>query len=232
MSSNPFVFLPGTLCDERLWHHQTAVFKNAYVANLRTQDSLDAMVESVAQAPYGSFILAGFFMGGYVAQEFALRFPARVSKLVIIACSSEGYPPGEKEVVQRSIPMIEKGLFKGLTERRMREYLHPYSYQDAGIRELIQSMAGIDAAQVYLRQLKATLDRRSLSEEIGKVRCPISVIAGKDDKIVPAESILRMEKYAPRAEINILPECGHFVPLEKSERVNELMMEFARRDSK
>ncbi|MFL5813999.1 MAG: alpha/beta fold hydrolase, partial [Bdellovibrionia bacterium] len=69
---------------------------------------------------------------------------------------------------------------------------------------------------------------RNLSQEIGKLQCPISVIAGKDDQIVPLESILRMERYAPRAEINILPECGHFAPLEKPEKVNELLFEFTR----
>lgn len=220
----PFVFLPGTLCDARLWHHQTDVFKNHYVANLRTQESVDAMLESVAQAPFESFVLVGFSMGGYIAQEFALRFPERVQKLVLIGSSCEGYPPREKEIIERALPQIEKGLFRGLTEKRLRQFLHPSSYENPAIRELVRDMAGgADAGEVYRRQLKATLDRRNLSKEIGTLRCPISVIAGKDDQIVPVESILRMEKYAPRAEINILSDCGHFVPLEKPERVNELL---------
>jgi pimeloyl-ACP methyl ester carboxylesterase len=190
------------------------------------------MLNAVAEAPFDSFILIGFSMGGYIAQEFALKYPQRVQKLVLIGSSCEGYPPGEKEIILRALPQIEKGLFRGLTEKRMRQFLHPKSYEDAGIRELIHAMAsgsdGENAGQVYLRQLKATLHRRNLSQEIGKIQCPISVIAGKDDQIVPVESILRMERYSPRAEINILAECGHFVPLEKPEKVNELLFEFTR----
>ncbi len=226
---NHFVFLPGTLCDERVWHHQTAAFKDSLVVNLRTQSTLEEMLESVSNVPFENFVLVGFSMGGYVAQEFALKFPERVKKLVLIGSSSEGYPAHEKEIILKALPQIEKGLFKGLTEKRLQQFLHPRSYENAGIRELIHSMAGQDAGEVYLRQLKATLDRRNLSKEIGQIRCPISVIAGKDDCIVSVDSILRMEKYAPRAEINVLPDCGHFVPLEKPDRVNELIYEFANR---
>lgn len=225
----PFVFLPGTLCDERLWHHQTAEFKEHTVVHLRTQSTLEAMIQAVADVPFEFFVLVGFSMGGYVAQEFALKHPARVKKLILMGSSSEGYPPHEKEIILRALPQIERGLFRGLTEKRLKEFLHPKSYEDVGIRNLIHSMAGVDAGEVYFRQLKATLDRRNLSTEIGKIRCPISVIAGKDDKIVPVESILRMERYAPQAEINVLPDCGHFVPLEKPERVNELIHEFTSR---
>jgi pimeloyl-ACP methyl ester carboxylesterase len=185
------------------------------------------MLSAVAETPFDTFVLVGFSMGGYIAQEFTLRYPQRVEALVLIGSSCEGYPPGEREIILRAMPQIEKGLFRGLTEKRLRQFLHPKAYEDTGVRELIHSMAGSDAGEVYLRQLKATLDRRNLSQEIGKIQCPISVIAGKDDQIVPVESILRMERYAPRAEINILSECGHFVPLEKPDKVNELLFEIS-----
>jgi pimeloyl-ACP methyl ester carboxylesterase len=223
-----FVFLPGTLCDARLWHHQTEVFKTHTVVNLRTQESVGAMVESVAQSPFEKFILVGFSMGGYIAQEFALQYPERVLKLVLMGSSCEGYPPGEKEIIQRALPQIEKGMFRGLTEKRLRQFLHPRSYDNPAIRELVRDMAGgDDAGAVYRRQLNATLDRRNLSQEIGSLHCPMSVLAGKDDQIVPVESILRMEQYAPRAEIHVLSECGHFVPLERPDQVNEILYYFS-----
>ncbi len=84
-------------------------------------------------------------------------------------------------------------------------------------------MAGSDAGEVYRRQLKATLDRRDLSGEIGAIACPFYAIAGKEDRIVPVESILRIEERAPRAEIHVFAECGHFIPLEKPDRVNEVL---------
>jgi pimeloyl-ACP methyl ester carboxylesterase len=196
------------------------------VVSLRSQVSLEEMLESVLKVPYEQFTLIGFSMGGYVAQEFALRFPQRVKRLILLGSSCEGYPPQEKEVVLKALPMIEKGLFKGLTEKRMKEFLHPDSYRNDHIRQLIQSMAGADASEVYLRQLRATLNRRDLSRTVREISCPFHVIAGKEDRIVPLESILRFELFAPKVDVHLLSECGHFLPLEKPERVNELLFQF------
>lgn len=219
----PFVFLPGTLCDSRVWQHQTEAFMDHYVVNLRTQTTLEAMLDSVDDVPLPTFILVGFSMGGYVAQEFALRYPERVQQLVIVGTSSEGYPPAEKEVVLKALPLLEKGIFRGITEKRLREFLHPESYENPGIRQTVLSMAGPDAKDVYLRQLKATLDRRDLSDFIGSVNRPITVVAGKQDRIVPIESVRRTKKYAPHARIHELDSCGHFVPLEKPRELNALL---------
>jgi pimeloyl-ACP methyl ester carboxylesterase len=224
--TTPFVFLPGTLCDERLWKHQTSRFSPHYVVNLRNQESIQEMLESVAQSPFESFILVGFSMGGYIAQEFALKYPQRVEKLAIIGCSSEGYPADEKAIAMKAFPLLKQGLFKGITDRRLRDFLHPQAYENAELRALIQSMAGPDANAVYFRQLSATLERRDLSKEVRNIQCPVLFIAGIDDRIVSFASIDRSMERFPRANILALDDCGHFVPLEKPEEVNEALLKF------
>jgi len=123
------VFLPGTLCDERLFKYQIEKFPNAHVVNLRTQNTLDEMIETVTLVPYEKFVIVGFSMGGSVAQEFTLKYPARVQHLVVIGSSALGYPAHEREIVLKAKPMIDKGLFKGITERRLKEFLHPKNYE-------------------------------------------------------------------------------------------------------
>lgn len=223
----PFVFLPGTLCDERLWHNQTALFKEHHHVNLRTQDNLPDMIAEVEKAPFKKFIVVGFSMGGYVALEFALNFPDRVKHVVAIGSSFLGYPAHELQVVEKAIPMIEKGLFKGITQRRMKEFLHPDSYEKAEVRDLIQSMAGPDASAVYLRQLKATLYRNNLSDKIIHLKKPLTAIGGKQDQVVLPETILEFKKAVPNSNVILLEGCGHFVPLEKPNEVNEILRNLA-----
>ena len=224
---SPFVFLPGTLCDERLWHHQLPVLRDTHVVNLRTQSRLDEMLKAVSDAPFASFVLVGFSMGGYVAQEFALRNPERVKALIILGSSCHGYPAKEKEIAKRMLPILEKGQFKGLSDTRLKQYLHPQSHTNSAIRDLVQEMMGSDANEVYFNQLKATLDRRDLSTEIHKVACPFTIVAGKEDQIVPVESILKTSTYHPRANILVFTDCGHFIPLEQPDKVNELLLQYA-----
>ena len=223
----PLVFLPGTLCDERLWHYQSAIFESHHHVNLRTQDNLPAMLAEVEKAPFNEFIICGFSMGGYVAQQFALRFPDRVKHVVTIGSSFLGYPAHELAVVEKAIPMIEKGLFKGITQRRMKEFLHPDSFEKAELRDLIQSMAGPDAAAVYLRQLKATLYRNNLADKITQLKPPLTAIGGKQDQVVLPETILEFKKVLPNSNVILLDGCGHFVPLEKPNQVNEILKAIA-----
>ncbi len=220
------VFLPGTLCDERLWHNQLHLFPDYTIVNLRVQDSEEAMLEAIAAVPANEFILIGFSMGGHLAFEFTLKYPERVKKLFVIGSSCEAYPPEEKALAALARDAIKKGLFKGVTDRRLRDFLAPSSYDKKELRELIHSMSGENAAQVYLNQLNATLERRDLSNEVGKIKCPLTVIGGKEDKVVSKESILRVKDHNPNAVVHIIEDCGHFVPLEKPEELNAILSSF------
>lgn len=218
--SLPFVFLPGTLCDERLWHYQQDEFPFSTVVNLRTQNTIEEMLSSIRDLSYEKFILVGFSLGGYVAQEFAISDPDRVQHLVLMGSSASGYPEKEKQAAISAKPFIEKGLFKGITDRRLRDFLHPDSYVKNELRELIHSMSGSDAGEVYLRQINATLDRPDFSESLKTLKCPLTAIAGREDKIVSVEDILKLKDLNIKNQVFIFENCGHFIPLEKPKEVS------------
>lgn len=211
----PTIFLPGTLCDERVFHHLLPHFQRSEVVNLRLDDSVDAMVERVAKVGFEHFNLIGFSMGGRVGQEFSLKYPSRVNKFIAIASSSDGYPPHEKEIVKASLPMIHMGKFKGISDRRLKEYLSPEAYKDQALKDLIQDMAGNDAKEVYLRQLAATIDRGDCFVQMQALKTPILFLVSREDKIVPYETIEKSANNIAGARIETVENCGHFIPLEE-----------------
>ncbi|QDK37566.1 alpha/beta fold hydrolase [Bdellovibrio sp. NC01] len=220
------VFLPGTLCDERLFAAQVRLFSQAIVVDLRHSDSVDQMIEAVGAVNVAKFVLLGFSMGGYIAQEFALKYPERVEKLIVMGSSSEGYPEEEKRIVESSIEIIKKGKFTGITDKRLKEYLYPSSYENTELRQVIHDMAGPDAKEVYLRQLRATLDRRELKHEMNHLSLPALFVGGADDKIVPFTSIERSANVVPKGQLAKISECGHFIPLEQPEALNKSITDF------
>ncbi len=220
------ILLPGTLCDERLFTHFIKAFPQTQVINLRSQKSVEEMLSSVEQVTRERFVLVGFSMGGYIAQEFVLRHPRRVKALILIGSSIEGYPEPEKEVVLKYLPMIQKGLFKGVTDKRLQQFLHPQAYAQREIRDLVQAMAGPDASEVYYRQLCATLVRRDLTHAVSELNCPTLLVGGREDQIVSAESLERSARAFLLAELRIIEACGHFVPLEKPEELHSIIHEF------
>jgi pimeloyl-ACP methyl ester carboxylesterase len=90
-SQTTVVFLPGKLCDQRLWTQSMDALSNIInpvFVDLRSQQTLEEMLKSVFNCCEGKFILIGFSMGGYVAQEFVLRFPERILAVGLLAISA------------------------------------------------------------------------------------------------------------------------------------------------
>jgi pimeloyl-ACP methyl ester carboxylesterase len=220
------VFLPGTLCDERVFKNQVSLFSPGEVVDLRHSSTMEQMLAAVSAVQIPRFHLIGFSMGGHVAQEFALRYPERITKLVLLASSSEGYPIEERKKVLSAMDIIERGKFQGISDRRLREFLHPASFENLEIRSLIHAMAGSDAKEVYLRQLSATLDRKDLRPQTRNLKLPTLFIGGADDKIVTVESVERSAANIPNAKFSALMLCGHFVPLEQPDEANDRIRQF------
>lgn len=223
MILTPSIFLPGTLCDETLWAHQTPLFSRKQIVSLRAQNSVAEMIKSVAQSSFDSFNLIGFSMGGYIAQEFALAFPERVKHLIIIGASSMGYPHEEKAVVSSSIQMIKQGNFSGISDKRLKDYLDQTSYDNVELRRYIQKMGGSDAKEVYLRQLEATLERRMLLSDMANIKVPTLFVAGQNDKVVSLASIEKSSINA-KAKLEVVSHAGHFIPLEQPAIVNKILL--------
>jgi pimeloyl-ACP methyl ester carboxylesterase len=120
--------------------------------------------------------------------------------------------------------MIKQSKFTGITDRRLKDFLHPKSYDDVEMKQLIHDMAGPDAKEVYLRQLTATLDRRDLTEEIKNLHCLVWYLAGADDKIISLSSIERSQQATPHSKLFTIKDCGHFIPLEQPDKVNQILL--------
>lgn len=222
----PSIFLPGTLCDERVFSLITKDFPFHEAINLRLDSSIEDMVERVAKVNFEKFNLIGFSMGGRVAQEFSLKYPERVSKMVAIASSSDAFPEKEREIVTAALPMIHKGKFRGISDRRLKNYLGPEAYQKQELKDLIQDMAGADAKEVYLRQLAAVINRPNCFAQMKELKVPTLFIASRNDQIIPFDTIEYSARNTPGARLEVLEGIGHFIPLEAPEELVNIINQF------
>ena len=86
-SLTPLVFLPGMMCDERLFGPQIAALsadREVRFAPISDHDTVQALAaEVLANAP-PNFALAGLSMGGIVAMEVVAQAPDRVEKIALL----------------------------------------------------------------------------------------------------------------------------------------------------
>ncbi len=225
------VFLPGKLCDQRLWAETmnalTEVIDPIFV-DFRSEQTLEGMLEAVLNCCEEKFILIGFSMGGYVAQEFALKFPDRILGLALIAVSADGYSIEEKALQMKFIDNAKQMGFKGLSDTALRKFIHPSRYQDEDLVQLIKNMASESGVKTFIAQHEATINRRSRLVDLAKLNCATIIVASREDQVVPLALIENMSNNILGSELKIIDNCGHMIPLEQPEKLNDTLKKWIR----
>jgi pimeloyl-ACP methyl ester carboxylesterase len=226
MTPPPVVFLPGFMCDERLFAAQTNQLTQlgvgSQVADLSGAASLGEMARTVLERAPRRFCLVGLSMGGILAFEILRRAADRVTHLLLMNTT----PKADAAQAQRRqhLARIAQGEFRAI----MREDLKPKYFAPANRTEerdrLMMSMAEALGPDVFVRQTLALMRRRAADDMLGSIQCPTIVLAGADDRLCPAQLHHAMASAIPDAELVVLAECGHLSSLEAADEVNSHLL--------
>jgi pimeloyl-ACP methyl ester carboxylesterase len=210
-------FIPGTICDERLWSRLTPLLGDGvdcrYVPLHQARDRAQ-MRQTIAEhsAPHAN--LVAFSLGAYLAIEHTLAHPERVKSLVLIANSARGLSENEIQTRQRIVPMLQKNAYTGMSRARLREVLHPSHLEDQSIVATIQQMALDLGKEVLLAQFAASIDRPDLMERLAEITCPVLIIGAEADNLVDPGDLGAMHQRLHHSRLSLHAGTGHMLPLE------------------
>ena len=177
----------------------------------------------------GAYVV-GLSMGGMIAQELALRHPARVCGLVLgcTHCGGTKRIPPSPEVIRRFSDnegfspeeIVEKNLRLLITV----EFWQSGSESLQGYRER-QLKAPIQPEHALKRQLEAirTFDT---CNRLPDIKAPTLIFAADRDLLVPPENGRILAERIPGAEIKILANSGHLIHLESAETFHQSVLRF------
>lgn len=173
--------------------------------------------------------LVGHSYGGMVAQEFALRHPARLRTLTLSGTSPAfGRPDGEwqKEFVRQRLEPLERGIPMADLARAAIPSLVGESPDPDGVRLALASSAAVPAeAFATGMRLIVTFDRR---DALPGISVPTLVLAGERDGNAPAPMMEKMASKIPGAKYVCLPGAGHLANLERPAAYNAALGQFLR----
>ena len=226
----PLVLLPGTLCDASLFEHQVQHLTDVtqpIVVDVHHQDKLPDVARYVLDQVDGQFAVAGLSYGGIVAFELWRQAPDRILKMALL--NTNPYPASEQTRVsqQRFVGMAHLGEFREITTDFLKDVmLHPDHQKDQILRQKVLKMADSIGVEGFVNEIKAQLARPSAMPDLPDIQCPVLVLTGREDYIVPVEAHKAMAAQLPNARLNIVEHCGHLSTIEQPEIVTNALRDW------
>jgi pimeloyl-ACP methyl ester carboxylesterase len=217
----PVVFLPGLICDQRLWRDMIDGLADRVapmVADLRLDNTIAAMATRTLAVAPARFALAGLSMGGYVALEIMRQAPERVTHLALLDTSARADTPERRETRRKGIEMIGQGKFIGVSRGLLGQLLAP-QHMGTPLSDEVQAMSERVGGEVYIRQQKAIMDRIDSVPSLNQIKVPTLVGVGELDKMTSPDLAEEIAAGIGGAELVKFPDAAHLPTMENPEVV-------------
>jgi 3-oxoadipate enol-lactonase len=237
------LFSHGFLMDHSMFESQRTAFEQQYRviaydhrAQGQSQDpghgyDMDTLTEDAAglirALGNGPCHFVGLSMGGFVGIRLAARHPELVHSLTLMGTGAETEPLFNRmrygflaqliKVVSPApfTPIAVKELF-GATTRSSPAHRPMLEQWTAKLRSRPRNIG---------KSLLGVMNRRSVTAELGAIRCPTLVIVGEDDTARPPRDAERLAAGIHGARLVRIPGCGHSSSLEAPDQVTAAMRE-------
>jgi 4,5:9,10-diseco-3-hydroxy-5,9,17-trioxoandrosta-1(10),2-diene-4-oate hydrolase len=196
----------------------------------------DALISLLDETGIERVHLIGNSLGGGTAVRFALRYPDRAGKLVLMGpggLSLNVFAPDPTEGVKR---LMEFGAPPGPSREKLAAFLRTLVYNQRLVTdELIEERYEAASAPEALRAMRsmgasftdpARLEDGLLWREAHRLANEVLLIWGREDRVNPVDGALVALKLIRRVRLHVFGGCGHWAQLERFDEFNRLAIDF------
>lgn len=226
--NEPLVFLPGMMCDARVFGPQLAALSPHYtltVAPITGGDRVEEIASRLLDTLPRKFALAGLSMGGIVAMEILRRAPDRLTRIALMDTNALAETPQSAANYEPIIIKVRSGR---LTEA-VQEFLPPdhiSSKYRAEVMALVTDMAENLGSETIIRQVRALQRRRDQQSTLRRCKMPALVLCGAEDGLTPIKRHSFMAELIPYAELKVIEGAGHLPTLEQPEATTQAILDW------
>lgn len=181
--------------------------------------------------------LVGSSAGGLVVSLFALAYPERVEKMVLVAPGGLGRRvswvlrlmsvPGLGELIYHPKLQNDNDLSRQL-------FFQPPPFLEDVLREMsrVRNLPG--SRRATLKGVRSSVNlfgqrqRRYILHRLKGLSKPMMTVWGEEDRILPVSHAATVRRELPQTIVRVIPRCGHWPHMERAEEFNELLIRFLR----
>jgi pimeloyl-ACP methyl ester carboxylesterase len=242
-SAPPLVLLPGAASTSLMWIPNISALSESYrtyaVDNIydfgrsvyarpirSSTDFVNWLDDLFSALELGDSInLMGMSYGGWLASQYALRFPSRLEKIVLLAPARTVLPLKLGFMLHMilvplpyrwAVRKFMYWIFEGLTRR-----------DEAALAALENAVDDIFTGFRCFKLKRFVQPTVLKDNELRRIKTPALYMVGEHEKIYSArKAVRRLNKVSPHIKAEVIPDADHGLTVEQTELVDEKILGF------
>ncbi len=225
----PLVFLPGLMCDARLFLPQMVLLGERWSCQVilpTIGETIEDMGQFVLDQTPPRFALIGFGLGGAVALEVLRREAERVTRVVLISTPPLSETPQMAVTRDARIVAARAGrLGEAMADEVPVNSLAVTEWR-GDVLAVLRDMAMGLGEGVYLRQSRAMQRRPDQQKTMRRTKIPALIMGGEVDTLLPVKRQEFTAGLMPYGKMCVIPDAGHVPTLEQPDHVTAAIEAF------
>ena len=185
--------------------------------------------------------VCGWSLGGMIVQNFVLKYPNRVNKVILIN-TNYGFPDASGPEVYKNMRLSElevkkedpaKAWWSGtrssfhLKFRKQMEAAPSKKWYGVWSAEDLIKESSINPPTVKDINMQAgALKTHNTFDRLDTIKNPTLLLTASHDRLTPKSSMEQIHEKIPNSTLVVIEKAGHSSPLEKTPEVNQRIIEF------
>ncbi len=237
------IFLHGFPLNKSMWDNQVEKLKDNYrviAYDIRGHGdtdlgAIDFSIDLFAQdlmcfmdaLKIEKTMLCGLSMGGYIALNAIENHPNRFSALILSDTNCTADSSEAKENRMKTIVGVKENGVEKLADGLIPKLFAPQSFKTnseeiAAVKEMIMKTS----KQSLYNSLHAMANRKETCSKLPKIKVPVLILVGKEDKITPPEAAKAMHEKIKNSALHIISNAGHLSNMENPVEFNSQLKKF------
>ena len=185
--------------------------------------------------------ILGTSYGGMVAQGYAIRYPKRVAKLILVVTApSYHFLEEAKENLKKRGNAQQNAICEHLWNGTFKNHKHIMEF--FGLMESMYSVTVNKQKKQLYSQSKSVWSHEAINlgfkdflrkynfiPKLKKITAPTLILAGKDDWICSPNQSKVIAKHIPKSQLKIFNHCGHALAVDAHDNYIKAIRRFLRK---